>query len=89
MNRIRRKIRKPADTLITGEQRAILLAKKEEPLKLLIALKQPGLAKNISYLRKTVKKQDGEQQVEVRQEPEVQGQSRLSTGRMRSRQSDA
>ena len=86
MNRIRRKIRKPADMIISSEQRQILQVRKEESLRLLLALKRPGISKNITYLRKTATRQEGSGQVEVRAENLTTGLTRPSLARVRQHQ---
>ena len=81
LQRIRKKIRKPTDVIITSEQRQILLVRKEESLRLLLALKRPGTAKNITYLRKTAMRQNGRKQVVVQRVHQVTEVSRTSLHR--------
>ena len=83
MLRIRRKIRKPTDMVISIEQRQILQVRKEESLRLLLALKLLGISKNITYLRKTAKRQEGSRQIEVRVENQAIDLTRPSFARVR------
>ena len=63
---------------IIFEQLLILQARKEESMRLLLALKRPDTAKNITYLRKTAMRHNGELQVQVPQECQTSERTRNS-----------
>lgn len=55
LSRIICKIRKPETMIITKEHKDAINKKKEENIKLALALKKSGICKNIIYLKRTKK----------------------------------
>lgn len=83
MDRIRHKIKKPAGADVSQEAKQIMLARKKESLRLLMALKRPHASEALIHLRKTATRQMGIRRIPVDEQHPISDRVRGSLAQPR------